>query len=192
MNAPIVLVIAKLSGEMPSNIRIRGIAGAFPHVILDKRGKIETDMLKDYSLKINMKIFEAADRTLLHRKHNSSKIMRIMTESILKQAYHGGYDLLIANFIEKAKQDDMPPDISDAHTDELCGAIYDGLTDLGGICIFIISAPEGIYFLPAGTEMNLCAGSLSDVVPTLLDLIGLSKSDDMKGSSLILKSNSAK
>lgn len=192
MNAPIVLVIAKLSSEISSNIRIRGIAGAFPHVILDKKGKIETDMLKDYSLKINMKIFEAADRTILHRKHNSAKIMRIMTESILKQAYHSGYDMLIANFAEKAKQEDIPPDISDAHTDELCGAIYDGLADLGGICIFIVSAQDGIYFLPSGTDLTLCPGSLSDVIPTLLDLIGLSKSDDMKGSSLILKSSSAK
>lgn len=56
-----------------------------------------------------------------------------------------------------------------------------------GISPFTAHTTNPVPFVVVGADIKLSSGKLSDIAPTILDLMGLEKPEEMDGSSLIIK-----
>lgn len=56
-----------------------------------------------------------------------------------------------------------------------------------GISPFTAHSTNPVPFVVVGADVKLSEGKLSDIAPTILDLMGLEKPDEMDGSSLIIR-----
>ena len=63
MTTPNVLILAKIKESPMYEEKILSLFQKEPHIILENKGKIELDVLKDFASKIRLSLFEAADRS---------------------------------------------------------------------------------------------------------------------------------
>ena len=121
----------------------------------------------------------------------------------------GAYDVIILNFAncdmvghtgvyEAAR-------LAVEAVDECVGRVVEATTNMGGICL--ITADHGnaermveddgvtpytahttnlVPFYIVGADVKLRDGRLADIAPTMLDLMGLEKPEEMDGTTLIL------
>ena len=113
----------------------------------------------------------------------SLKIMRdaIVDISLLNQA-----DFVLAPLGERLPPDRFPAEGYNEAVYAFLSDLIDFLTGCGGLVMCCLKMSGEYHLFLAGNSANLADGTLYDVIPTFLDLAGLSKPDDMKGTSLII------
>jgi len=134
---------------------------------------------------------------------------REVTDACVERIESGAYDVIILNFAncdmvghtgvyEAAR-------LAVEAVDECVGRVVDATTNMGGICL--ITADHGnaermveddgvtpytahttnlVPFYIVGASVRLRDGRLADIAPTMLDLMGLEKPEEMDGATLIL------
>ena len=134
---------------------------------------------------------------------------REVTDACVERIESGAYDVIILNFAncdmvghtgvyEAAR-------LAVEAVDECVGRVVDATTNMGGICL--ITADHGnaermldadgttpytahttnlVPFYIVGADVKLRDGRLADIAPTMLDLMGLEKPEEMDGATLIL------
>ncbi len=63
----------------------------------------------------------------------------------------------------------------------------DRMLDADGVTPFTAHTTNPVPFIVVGADVRLRDGRLCDIAPTMLDLMGLEKPEEMDGSSLIVK-----
>ena len=134
---------------------------------------------------------------------------REVTDACVERIESGAYDVIILNFAncdmvghtgvyEAAR-------LAVEAVDECVGRVVEATTNMGGICL--ITADHGnaermveddgvtpytahttnlVPFYIVGADVKLRDGRLADIAPTMLDLMGLEKPEEMDGTTLIL------
>ncbi len=122
----------------------------------------------------------------------------------------GKYDVIILNFANcdmVGHTGDFAAAVKAVETVDICvGRILEAMQEMGGITL--ITADHGnadkmqdddgvsphtahttnpVPFIIKGAEVKLKPGRLADITPTMLDLMGISKPEEMTGNSLIVK-----
>jgi len=186
LTTPNVLVLARLLEHPEDERRILELLAPCPHIILENKGKVELDVLKDYASHIRMHIFEAADRSFFRRHHSESKKIRIMRDLVLFECEQEQSELVIANFLEYTDAGSSSHEEYNHAILDMCSDIYNASIGSGSLVVFylVISGKYHLFF--GGASLSLSAGTLFDVIPTLLDLMGIAKPDEMKGTSIII------
>lgn len=186
MTTPNALILAKFKDDATYEAKILSLFKDCPHITLENKGKIEMDVFKDYALKIRLHIFEAADRSFFRKRHSAVKSIRIMSDSIVDECFQKQHDFITAHFIDKIDAYSSPLEEYNRAVFEMCANVTEALTGSGGIAIFCLLVNTQYHLFLAGTEAALASGTLDDVIPTVLDLMGIAKPDEMKGTSLII------
>ncbi len=186
MTTPNVLILAKIKESPMYEEKILSLFQKEPHIILENKGKIELDVLKDFASKIRLSLFEAADRSFFRKRHNAVKTIRIMRDSLLYEYTQRQSNLLVAHFIDKVDPYTSPIEDYNRSIYDMCSHVYNAVSDGGSIAVFCVILGTDMHMFLTGTDASLAAGTLNDVIPTLLDLIGLAKPEEMKGTSIII------
>ena len=186
MTIPNALVLARLKEDAGSEARFWALFGGCPHVILEDKGSIETDLLKEYALKIRLRVFEAADRSFFRKRHSAARSLRIMRDAIVDISLLNQADFVLAPLGERLPPDRFPAEGYNEAVYAFLSDLIDFLTGCGGLVMCCLKMSGEYHLFLAGNSANLADGTLYDVIPTFLDLAGLSKPDDMKGTSLII------
>ena len=186
MTTPNALILAKIKDDPSYDAKILTLFKDCPHIALENKGKIEMDIFKDYAQKIHLHVFEAADRSFFRKRHTAVKSIRIMSDAIVDECFQKQFDFITAPFIEKIDTYSSPLDEYNSAIYEMCGNVMEALTGSGGIAIFCLLVNARYHLFLAGTVTDLADGTLDDVIPTVLDLMGITKPDEMKGTSLII------
>ncbi|MBQ8003956.1 MAG: 2,3-bisphosphoglycerate-independent phosphoglycerate mutase [Oscillospiraceae bacterium] len=133
-----------------------------------------------------------------------------VTEKVLEAISSGKYDVIILNYANC----DMVghTGVFDAAkaavetVDSCVGRVVDAMRDIGGVSIitadhgnadrmidedgvspFTAHTTNEVPFCIVGADVTLRDGKLCDIAPTMLDLLGLAKPDEMTGESLIVE-----
>ena len=135
---------------------------------------------------------------------------RELTREVLKRIESGLYDVIIMNYANcdmVGHTGIFEAAVKAVETvDECVGAIIEATSQMGGTAI--ITADHGnaedmidadgitphtahttnpVPFILVGADVRLREGRLSDIAPTILELMGIEKPADMTGQSLIVK-----
>jgi 2,3-bisphosphoglycerate-independent phosphoglycerate mutase len=135
---------------------------------------------------------------------------RELTREVVKRVGSGVYDVIILNFANcdmVGHTGDFDAAVKAVETvDECVGAVIDATAQMGGFSI--VTADHGnaedmidsdevtphtahttspVPFILVGIDVLLREGRLSDIAPTILDLMGVKKPVEMTGESLIVK-----
>jgi 2,3-bisphosphoglycerate-independent phosphoglycerate mutase len=136
---------------------------------------------------------------------SADEVAKRVCESILG----GGYDVIIVNFANcdmVGHTGVLDAAVKAVETVDRCvGLVRDATASMGGVCV--ITADHGnaeqmlsgdgvtpmtahttnlVPFILCGANASLRPGRLSDIAPTLLDLMGIEKPAEMTGKSLII------
>jgi 2,3-bisphosphoglycerate-independent phosphoglycerate mutase len=161
-------------------------------------------------------VFEGEDRALIASPKVPTYDLKPdmsapeVTEEAIKRIESGNYDVIILNFAncdmvghtgvyEAAR-------IAVETVDECVGRVVEATRSMGGVAL--VTADHGnaermvdadgvtpytahttnlVPFYIVGADVKLRDGKLSDIAPTMLDLMGLAKPDEMDGKTLIEK-----
>jgi len=186
LTTPNVLVLARLQDLPEDERRILELLAPCPHIILENKGKVEVDVLKDYASHIRMHITEVQDHSFFRRHHSVTRKIRIMRDSVLFECEQGQSELVIANFLEHTETGLVPPEEYNHAVLDMCSNVYKACTGSGSLVVFYMVIAGQYHLFFGGTSLSLSAGTLNDVIPTLLDLMGIAKPDEMKGTSIII------
>ena len=186
MSAPNALVLARLKEDPGVEARFYALFSGAPHVVLEDKGRIETDLLKDYAQKIRVRLFEAADHSFFRKRHSPGRSARIMRDAIVDICLLNQVDMVLAHLSERLSPDRSPAAEYNEAVYSFASDLIDFLSESGGLSMFCLKIGGEYHLFLAGNSATLAAGTLYDVIPTFLELAGLSKPDDMKGTSLII------
>ncbi len=186
MSTPNALVLARLKEDPGTEARFWALFGGCPHVALEDKGRIETDLLNEYAQKIRLRVFEAADHSFFRKRHSAARSVRIMRDAIVDISLLNQADFVLAQLSDKLSPDRFSAEEFDGAIYSFTSDLIDFLTGIGGLVICCLKMGGEYHLFLAGNSANLAEGTLNDVIPTFLDLAGLSKPDDMKGTSLII------
>ena len=97
MSTPNALVLARLKDEPGAEARFFALFSGCPHVVLEDKGRIETDLLKEYAQKIRVRLFEAADHSFFRNRHSTGRSARIMRDAIVDICLLNQADMVLAH-----------------------------------------------------------------------------------------------
>lgn len=186
MSTPNALVLAKLKEDPDAAARFLALFSGSPHVLLEDKGRIETDLLKEYAQKIRLRVFEAADHSFFRKRHSAARSVRIMRDAIVDISLLNQADFVLAQLSERLQPDRFSAQEYNEAVYSFSSDLIDFLTGIGGLVVCCLKMDGEYHLFLAGNSANLAEGTLNDVIPTFLDLAGLSKPDGMKGTSLII------
>lgn len=132
-----------------------------------------------------------------------------IAETVTEKLKSGMYDVIVVNFancdmVGHTGNFDAAVKAVEA-VDECVGKVVEATSEAGGISIitadhgnadhmlaedasdFTAHSKSPVPFIICGANVNLREGRLSDIAPTLLDLMGLEQPAEMTGKSLIIK-----
>ena len=162
------------------------------------------------------KMYEGEDRILVNSPKVATYDLQPemsapeVTEKVLEAIASGKYDVIILNYANC----DMVghTGVFDAAktavetVDSCVGRVVEAMRDIGGVSIltadhgnadkmidddgaspFTAHTTNEVPFCIVGANVTLRDGKLCDIAPTMLDLLGLAKPDEMTGESLIVE-----
>lgn len=162
------------------------------------------------------KMYEGEDRILVNSPKVATYDLQPemsapeVTERVLEAIASGKYDVIILNYANC----DMVghTGVFDAArtavqtVDSCVGRVVEAMRDIGGVSIltadhgnadkmidddgaspFTAHTTNEVPFCIVGADVTLRDGKLCDIAPTMLDLLGLAKPDEMTGESLIVE-----
>ena len=134
---------------------------------------------------------------------------RELTREVVQRIESGKYDIVVVNFANcdmVGHTGSFPAAVKAVETvDECVGKVIEATSSMGGISI--VTADHGnaeemfdqeagephtahsnnpVPFIIVGADVKLRPGRLSDIAPTILDLLGFEKPVEMTGQSLIV------
>ncbi len=162
-------------------------------------------------------VFEGEDRLLIPSpKHVPTYDLEPemsayeLTREVIKRINSGTYDVIILNFANcdmVGHTGDFKAAVKAVETVDACvGEVVEATSAMGGISI--VTADHGnaevmidddgktphtahttnpVPFILVGADVTLRPGRLSDIAPTILDIMGIEKPKEMTGESLIVR-----
>ena len=133
-----------------------------------------------------------------------------VTDAVIKEIKSGKFDVIILNFANcdmVGHTGVFSAAVKAVETvDECVGRVVDAVNEMGGISMltadhgnadqmleadhvspFTAHTTNPVPFVVAGANVRLRDGKLSDIAPTMLDIMGIQKPEEMDGESLIEK-----
>jgi len=132
----------------------------------------------------------------------------LITEEVIRRIESGKYDVIILNFANcdmVGHTGVFEAAVKAVETVDACvGQVVKATADMGGVALItadhgnaeIMLDPEGkpftahttnpVPFCIVGADVRLRDGRLADIAPTMLDLMGLNKPEEMDGKTLII------
>jgi 2,3-bisphosphoglycerate-independent phosphoglycerate mutase len=134
---------------------------------------------------------------------------RELTREVVRRIKAGMYDIIVLNYANcdmVGHTGDFAAAVKAVETvDECVGAVVEATAEMGGITI--VTADHGnaeemaddndetvtahstnrVPFILVGADVGLRPGRLADIAPTILELMGIEKPEEMTGESLIVR-----
>ncbi len=197
--------LANTFGEYVSRLGLRQLRIAetekYAHVTFFFNGGVET-------------VYPGEDRVLIPSPKVATYDLQpemsayLVTDEVIKRIDSGEYDVIILNYANcdmVGHTGVMEAAIKAVETvDECVGRVVDAMKRVGGITIitadhgnadqmydtdgkspFTAHTTNPVPFVIIGADVRLENGRLADITPTMLDLMGLGKPEEMTGHSLI-------
>ncbi len=161
------------------------------------------------------KVFPGEDRVLIPSPQVATYDLqpemsaKEVTDACVERINSGEYDVIILNYANcdmVGHTGDFQAAVAAVETVDTCiGRIVEATSNMGGVSLLTSAhgnadqmlEPDGktaftahttnlVPFYIVGADVKLRDGRLADITPTMLDLMGLAKPEDMDGSTLIV------